>query len=289
LVAFAAAGRDQVGVRLGDRVIPVDSLDPELPASVFGLVSGQHLPQLARLVDERGGTNDATERSIPVDDISYLPVVARPGKTLCIGRNYAAHAAEGGADTPTFPEVFVRAATSFVAHRANIVRPQCSDKLDYEGEFAFVVGQTCRHVTEADALNYVAGYTLFNDATVRDYQRAATQWTVGKNFDATGAFGPEFVTADEVPPGLRGLTLRTRLNGEQMQEGHVDDLVFPVARLIAILTEAMTLEAGDVVVTGTPSGVGFARTPPVFMADGDVVEVEIPELGVLTNTVRDEA
>ena len=135
----------------------------------------------------------------------------------------------------------------------------------------------------------MAGYSLFNDGSIREYQKASTQWTVGKNFDSTGAFGPELVTADELPPGLAGLTLRTWLNGEQVQEGHIDDLVFPVRKLIAILSEGITLEPGDVVVTGTPSGVGFARKPPLWMRDGDTVEVEVEGLGRLVNTVRDEA
>lgn len=282
LMTFAQEGRDQVGVRLGDRVVPVPSVDPGLPTTLIDLLAGDGLARLADHLANAGG------ESIDLTDVEFRPLIPRPGKIICIGRNYAAHAAEGGADTPTFPEVFFRGATSLVAHEGVIVRPTCSDKLDFEGEFAFVVGTTARHVGEDDALDHVAGYTLFNDATLRDYQRFASQWTVGKNFDGTGAFGPELVTADELPPGLTGLTLRTRLNGEEMQVGRVDDLVFPVRRLITILSECMTLEVGDVVVTGTPSGVGAARTPPVFMAAGDVVDVAVPGLGTLTNTVEDE-
>jgi 2-keto-4-pentenoate hydratase/2-oxohepta-3-ene-1,7-dioic acid hydratase in catechol pathway len=288
LITFTHDGREQVGVRAGEHVIPVAPLAPELPSTLIELLAGDHLDRLDAELASAGGGLSARDR-IELADVDALPLIPRPGKVICIGRNYAAHAAEGGAETPTFPEVFFRGATSLIGHRADIVRPRCSDKLDYEGEFAFVIGTTCRHVTEDDALDHVAGYSLFNDATLRDYQRFASQWTVGKNFDGTGAFGPELVTADELPPGLADLTLTTRLNGDAMQVGHVDDLVFPVRTLIAILSECMTLEVGDVVVTGTPSGVGVARTPPVFMQPGDVVEVSMPGLGTLVNTVRDES
>ena len=144
---------------------------------------------------------------------------------ICIGRNYAAHAAEGGAETPTFPEVFFRGPTSLVTHQGAIVRPKCSEMLDFEAEIAFVMGKSCRHATEANALDYIAGYTLFNEATIRNYQKFSSQWTIGKNFDSTGAFGPELVTSDELPDGIAGMSLTTRLNGELMQDGRTDDLV----------------------------------------------------------------
>lgn len=228
------------------------------------------------------------DTGLALAEIEFRPLIPRPGKIICIGRNYAAHAAEGGANTPTFPEIFYRGATSLVAHNAPIIRPRCSDKLDFEGEIAFVIGQTCRHASDDNALDFVAGYSLFNDATLRDYQRFSTQWTIGKNFDGTGAFGPELVTADELPEGIAGITLTTTLNGEQMQHGRTDDLVFPVRRLITILSECMTLEPGDVVVTGTPSGVGSARKPPLWMKAGDTIEVEVAGIGRLCNVVRDE-
>jgi acylpyruvate hydrolase len=282
-MTYTHEGREHVGVRNGDRVIAVSSVAPELSTTLVELLARD---ELGTLSDKLGKTESV---GVAVSEVEYRPLIPNPGKIICIGRNYAAHAAEGGADTPAFPEVFYRGATSLVAHQGVIVRPRCSDKLDYEGEFVFVIGKACRHATEDNALDYVAGYTLFNDATLRDYQKFSSQWTVGKNFDGTGACGPELVTAEELPPGLEGSTLTTRLNGEQMQEGHVDDLVFPVRRLIAILSECMTLEPGDVVVTGTPSGVGYVRTPPVFMKAGDVVEVQVPGVGKLINTVQDEA
>ncbi len=282
LLTFEYDGKEHAGVRRENRVIPAEELDPELPATLFELLANNHLPAVAsRLAHSHAP-------GIALADINYRPLLPRPGKIACIGRNYAAHAAESGAEGSPFPEVFFRGATSLVAHQSPIIRPQCSDMLDFEGEFALVIGKTCRHATEENALEYVAGYTLFNDATIRNYQRFASQWTVGKNFDGTGALGPELVTVDEVPAGLSGCTLTTTLNGVLMQTGHVDDLIFPVKKLIQILSECMTLEPGDIVVTGTPSGVGFARIPPLWMKPGDTVEVEVTGLGKLVNNVIDE-
>ncbi len=282
LLTFVHNGTEQAGVRRGDQVFPVTSILPDAPATLRGLLAADGLGQLQSGLE----ASDAT--GIDIGDIEYRPVIPDAGKIICIGRNYAAHAAEGGAETPTFPEIFYRGTTTLIAHQAPIIRPQASTDLDFEGEFALLIGRSCRHATEDNALDFVAGYTLFNDATLRDYQRFSTQWTIGKNFDGTGAFGPELVTADELPPGMAGLTLTTTLNGEQMQNGNTDNLVFPVRTLIAILSKCMTLEPGDVVVTGTPAGVGSARTPPVWMKHGDTVEIEVEGLGKLINTVQDE-
>ena len=282
LITFVHDSLEQIGVRKSDHVIPVSGIAPDLPGSIRRLLAENGLTELA---DKLNGGNDT---GIAIDEIEYRPLIPEPGKVICIGRNYAAHAAEGGAETPTFPEVFFRAPTCLVAHQAAIIRPQCSEQLDYEGEFAFVIGKACRHATENNALDYIAGYTLFNDATIRNYQKFSSQWTIGKNFDHTGAFGPELVTCDELPDGMAGLSLTTRLNGELMQDGQIDDLVFPVRRLVAILSKCMTLEPGDVVVTGTPAGVGFARTPPIWLKAGDTVEIEVDGLGKLINTVQDE-
>jgi acylpyruvate hydrolase len=282
LVSFRHNNQEQVGVRKGAHIIPVSEIDTNLPHTLLELLALDGLTEL----EQKADASDAAGLSI--DDIEFLPLLPRPGKIICIGRNYAAHAAEGGADVPNYPEIFYRGATTLVAHNGPIVRPQCSEMLDFEGEFAFVVGNKCRHATEDNALDCIAGYTLFNDATIRNYQRFSSQWTIGKNFDDTGAFGPELVTANTLPEGLAGLTLTTRLNGELMQTGDVNDLVFSVRKLVVLLSECMTLEPGDVVVTGTPSGVGYARKPPVWMKPGDTVEVEIEGLGKLTNTVQDE-
>ena len=282
LITFNHDGHEQIGVRRDEIVIPVAIIDPELPGSIMQLLADGRLGELQSKASNFGGAG------ITVDNIVYLPLIPRPGKIICIGRNYAAHAAEGGADTPTFPEVFFRGATSLIPHKGVIIRPTCSETLDFEGEFAAVIGKNCRHATEDNALDYMAGYTLFNDATIREYQRFSSQWTVGKNFDDTGAFGPELVTSDELPDGMAGLSLTTKLNGELMQDGHIDNLVFSVRTLVAILSECMTLEPGDVVVTGTPAGVGYARKPPVWMKHGDTVEIEVQGLGKLINTVQDE-
>lgn len=282
LITFIHDGREQIGVRRDHHVVPVSAVAPDFRGSIKRLLQHELFGELQSKVENYDGSG------IPVDDIEYRPPIPGPGKIICIGRNYAAHAAEGGADTPTYPEVFFRGATSLVPHRGSIIRPRCSEMLDFEGEIAFIVGRTCRHASEANALDYVAGYALFNDATIRNYQRFSSQWTVGKNFDGTGAFGPELVTADELPDGMVGLTLTTRLNGELMQEGRSDDLVFPVRKLVTILSECMTLEPGDVVVTGTPAGAGYARKPPIWMKAGDTIEIEVAGLGRLRNTVQDE-
>lgn len=282
LLTFIHDGIEQVGVRRDDTVVPVSNLLPDPPSTL------QELLEQGSLAVMREAVPKYTGPGIPVADVQYQVLIPRPGKLACIGRNYAAHAKEGGNEVPTFPEVFFRGPTCLVPHDGTIIRPQCSEKLDFEGEIAFVIGKRCRHATEENALDFVAGYSLFNDATLRDYQKASSQWTVGKNFDGTGAFGPELVTADELPDGAIGLTLTTRLNGELMQEGNTDQLMFPVRRLIAILSECMTLEPGDVVSTGTPSGVGFARKPPVWMKAGDTVEIEVQGIGALRNTVQDE-
>jgi 2-keto-4-pentenoate hydratase/2-oxohepta-3-ene-1,7-dioic acid hydratase in catechol pathway len=282
LLTFFHGGVEQVGVRRGSGVIPVGDLLPDMPASLIDILSQGRLDSLREPLETHG------DDGIPVADIQYQTLIPRPGKVVCIGRNYAAHAAEGGAEVPTFPEVFMRGATSLIPHQGSIIRPRCSEMLDFEGEIALVIGKRCRHATADNALDHVAGYSLFHDATIRNYQKFSSQWTVGKNFDGTGAFGPELVTADELPDGVGGLTLTTRLNGELMQEGHTDQLIFPVQKLITILSEAMTLEPGDVIVTGTPAGVGFARKPPIWLQAGDQVEIEVEGIGKLVNTVEDE-
>jgi len=284
-VSFERDGDILIGLRDGDEVIDLSIAAPDLPTDMVALLeAGDSAMALAA----QAQTQATAEARIPYADLTFAPVVPRPPKVICIGRNYAAHAAEGGAETPTYPEIFYRGGSSLIGHEAPIVRPKCSDKLDYEGEIVAIVGKKARHVPQSEGLDYIAGYALFNDATLRDYQRKSSQWTIGKNFDDTGAFGPEFVTADELPAGVHGLNIQTRLNGEIMQDASTADLVFPMDMLIAILSECMTLEPGDIIVTGTPSGVGYVRKPPVFMKAGDVCEVEVEGLGVLRNSVIDE-
>jgi 2-keto-4-pentenoate hydratase/2-oxohepta-3-ene-1,7-dioic acid hydratase in catechol pathway len=223
-----------------------------------------------------------------LDRTVFLPVVPVPGKVVCLGLNYADHAREGGFAVPDYPALFVRVTSSLVGAGEPIIRPRQSESLDYEAELAVVIGRRGKRVPRAEALDYVAGYTAFNDASVRDYQRRTAQWTPGKNFDATGALGPILVTPDELPPGARGLKIACRLNGQVMQSSSTDHMIFDVPQTIEILSEIMTLEPGDVIAMGTPPGVGHARKPPVWMRDGDICEIEIEGIGVLRNPVRDE-
>ncbi len=226
--------------------------------------------------------------AVDLDAAELLPPLPNPPKILCVGLNYADHSAESGFEVPGYPTIFGRFASSLIGHGAPIVRPRVSEQLDYEGEFVAVIGQGGRDIPKERALDHVAAYSLFNDASVRDYQFKAPQWTVGKNFDGTGAFGPWLVTADALPPGCRGLRLQTRLNGAVVQDASTDSLVFDVATLVSLLSVAFTLQAGDIIVTGTPSGVGLARKPPLWMKPGDVCEVELDGVGVLRNPVVDQ-
>jgi len=263
----------------------------------FGLRQGQQVAEIAAgdgpaanaLFASLDAPPPTTGRTYQLAELALLAPVPAPGKIICLGLNYAEHAKEGGNALPDYPAVFLRATTSLIGPEQPMVRPACSDKLDYEAELAVVIGRRAVRVSEAEALAHVAGYACFNDGSVRDYQRKSTQWTMGKNFDATGGFGPELVTPDELPAAARGLRIVTRLNGAVMQDGTTSDMIFSVARTIAILSEAMTLEPGDVIATGTPSGVGYARTPPVFLKPGDVCEVEIAGIGVLRNPVTGPA
>ncbi|MCK9687117.1 fumarylacetoacetate hydrolase family protein [Scleromatobacter humisilvae] len=237
----------------------------------------------------RIGASLAQSPAIDLDAVRLLPPVPAPPKILCVGLNYDDHLEESGLNRPVYPEIFARFATSLIAHRAPIRRPPESTALDYEAELAIVIGKPGRRIPRDQALAHVAGYSLFNDATIRDFQLRTPQWTMGKNFDGSGAFGPWLVTPDAVPPGAHGLRIEGRLNGQVMQQSSTDKLIFGVAALIEMISVAMSLERGDVIITGTPGGVGAARKPPVYMRAGDVFEVEIEGIGVLSNVVRDEA
>jgi 2-keto-4-pentenoate hydratase/2-oxohepta-3-ene-1,7-dioic acid hydratase in catechol pathway len=247
------------------------------------------LPELiARGADLlRTGADLLSTHAIDLNAVRLLPPVPKPPKILCVGLNYDDHLAESGLKKPVYPEIFGRFATSLIAHGEPIRRPRESSTLDYEAELAVVISRGGRRIQLDRALDHVAGYSVFNDATIRDFQLRTPQWTMGKNFDATGAFGPWLVTPDAVPPGAHGLRVQGRLNGKVMQDARTDQLIFGVAALIAMISVAMSLEPGDVIITGTPGGVGAARKPPVFMQPGDVFEVEIDGLGVLSNPVQD--
>jgi acylpyruvate hydrolase len=260
------------------------------------LASDQRFPgtldQLVATSDEAlraAGPLLLSGKEFDLQKVAMLPPLRASAKIICIGLNYAAHTQEGGFQPQTYPAVFTRFNSSLIGHRVPLLRPRVSDKLDYEGELVAVIGRGGRYIAKDDALSHVIGYSVFNDGSIRDYQMKTAQWTVGKNFDATGAFGPCLVTADELPRGATGLRLQTRLNGQVMQDASTSDLIFDVATLVSTLSEAFTLQRGDIIVTGTPSGVGFARKPPVFMKAGDVCEIEIEGVGTLVNPVADEA
>jgi 2-keto-4-pentenoate hydratase/2-oxohepta-3-ene-1,7-dioic acid hydratase in catechol pathway len=219
------------------------------------------------------------------EDLRPALPIARPGKVICLGLNYVEHAKEGGHEVPTYPALFMRANTSLMAAGEPMVRPRASERLDYEAELMLIIGKGGRHISEAEALDHVFGYTTFNDGSVRDFQRKTHQWTPGKNFDSTGPVGPIVVTPDELPPGASGLRIQSRLDGEIMQDANTSDMMFPVVETIAILSEYTTLEPGDLIAMGTPKGVGHARKPPVFMKPGQTIEIEIEGIGVLANPV----
>jgi 2-keto-4-pentenoate hydratase/2-oxohepta-3-ene-1,7-dioic acid hydratase in catechol pathway len=243
------------------------------------LASTGDLAALGARIEAEGTQADASE-------LTFLPPVVHPPKIICLGLNYRDHAAEGGFTPPDFPTLFARFASSLIGHGAPMVLPPLSDKFDYEGELVAVLGKGGKNIAPSDALAHVAAYSIFNDGSLRDYQTRTPQWTAGKNFDGTGAFGPFLVTPDELPPGAAGLTLETRLNGQVVQHANTTDMIFDVASTIHLLSTFLSLEAGDVLVMGTPAGVGFARKPPLWMKDGDTVEVEIERLGVLRNPVK---
>lgn len=270
LVRFRLEGGTGFGSREGDEVAeiePAAASDPLL---------------LARLADGRPALSG---RRLPLAGLDLLPPVPSVGKVICIGLNYVEHAKEGGNPIPDYPAVFLRCATSMTAPGAPLLCPRESERFDFEAELAVVIGRPGRRIPKGEALGHVAGYAAANDGSVRDYQRKSSQWTMGKNFDATASFGPELVTPDELPAGAAGLAIRSLLNGQVMQAGNTSDMIFPIARLIATLSEAMTLEPGDVVLTGTPAGVGYARVPPVFMRPGDVCEIAIDGIGTLRNPI----
>ena len=225
---------------------------------------------------------------IDVDHVEFLPPIANPGKIICVGLNYRDHASESGIEPPSYPTIFPRFVSSLTGHNAPILLPPESPQLDFEGEFVAVIGKTARRVTKAQALDHVAGYSLFNDGSIRDFQTRTSQWTMGKNFDATGAFGPYFVSADALPAGGSGLRLETRLNGQVVQSASTSDMLFDIATLVAELSIAITLAPGDVIVTGTPAGVGVARSPQLFMKHGDICEIEIEGIGVLRNPILND-
>ncbi len=277
-------GETRLAVVAGADLIDLNDAQPQVPPDMrLALLAGIDLQAAGR------AALDSQAARLPMAGTTLAPLVPAPGKTVCLGLNYYDHAKEGGREKPDYPWFFLRAPSSLVAHGEPGLVPKVSSKFDYEAELAVVIARKVpRHTKEADALPYVFGYACFNDMSVRDYQKRTGQWTIGKNFDATGGFGPTLVTADELPPGAVGLRIQTRLNGQVMQSADTSDMIFSVAETIALLAEVLTLEPGDVIVMGTPAGVGQARNPPVWMKAGDVCEIDIERVGVLRNPIAAE-
>lgn len=286
IVNFRADGATRLGVIDGDSVVDVQKVDARLGVDLrAGLQSGAPA-FLAALAQAAKAAPAAARR--PLSGLAYAPLIVNPGKIICLGLNYYDHAMEGGHPPPEYPAFFLRTATSLIAAGEPVIRPRVSERLDYEAELAVVIGKGGRHIDKARALEHVAGYSCFNDVSVRDYQRKTSQWTIGKNFDGSGPFGPWLVTPDELPPGATGLRIQSRLNGQIMQDANTSLMMCDVVTAIHLLSECMTLDAGDVIVMGTPAGVGHARKPPVWMKDGDTIEIDIERIGVLSNPVRNE-
>jgi acylpyruvate hydrolase len=284
LVAFDEGGAARLGALERDTVVDLQRAAPDLPRDLMGFL---RKGQSAFAAAAEAARKAKAEAIRPLAGLRYRLPLENAGKIVCLGLNYVDHAAEGGHAKPDYPSLFLRCGTSLVAHGEAIWRPKASSKLDYEAELVAVIGRTARLVKTADALGYIAGYSCFNDGSLRDYQRKTSQWTIGKNFDRTGGFGPAFVTADELPPGATGLSIQSRLNGKVMQNANTSDMIFPVAETVALLSECMTLEPGDLLVMGTPAGVGYARTPPVWMQPGDTIEIAIEGVGLLSNPIVD--
>lgn len=284
-ITYKQNGTKNVGILLEGGVVPLSILLPAAPTNIVDVIAAG----TALLIQAESALKDLTYTPVPLSNFDLLPVVPNPSKIICLGLNYSEHAKEGGHEVPQNPTLFVRVASSLAAANADIVAPNASKRVDYEAELALVIGKTGKNILKSEALEYVYGYSAFNDISMRDWQRRSPQWDAGKNFDGSGPFGPALVTADELPAGAKGLRIRSVLNGQTMQDANTDDMVFDVPTIIADISTIMQLNAGDVIVTGTPSGVGFARKPPVYMKAGDVIEIIIDGLPTLKNTVISES
>lgn len=280
LISFLNAGQASYGIVNGDDVL---DLQPIL---------GEKAPDLRALIEQNlfAAAAEAARKHKPglkFSQLTLLPVIPNPDKIICVGLNYGEHVRETGREITESPALFLRVPDSQVAHGQDIVRPPESTRLDYEGEIAIVIGKGGRRIREADAWSHIAGYSCYNDGSIRDWQVSTSQWTAGKNFWRTGGFGPWLVTADEIKPDQK-MTLVTRLNGVELQRASTDMMIHSIPRQIAYISTFTPLQAGDVIVTGTPGGVGNKRNPQVFMKPGDVVEIDVDAIGILRNGIRDE-
>ena len=279
ITSYSIDGIKSFGVVTDDGVIDAKPLAGG-PQSLKDAIAAGSMDMIAEAAVKRSADHS-------IDEVEFLPVIPDPDKIIAVGLNYRSHVLEGGRDIPEWPMIFTRFANSQVGHGQPMIKPNVSEMFDFEGEMAVIIGESCRHVSEADALSVVAGYACYNDGSIRDYQRHTSQFVPGKSFYKSGAFGPWMVTADEIPdPGA--LTLMTRLNGKEMQHATTDDLLFSIPQLIHYLSTVTELVPGDVIVSGTTGGVGCYRDPPVFMKDGDIIEIELDKIGVLRNPVVNE-
>jgi 2-keto-4-pentenoate hydratase/2-oxohepta-3-ene-1,7-dioic acid hydratase in catechol pathway len=288
IVGFEANNNLRLGVVEGETVIDLQAVDANLPADlgeVLRRINGDLKP-IADLAKKA----PANARR-PLAGLKYALPVARPGKIICLGLNYLDHVKEGPQkdNIPKFQSIFFRMPSSLAPHLQPLIRPKKSIQFDYEGEMVVVIGKYAKHLTLENAADCIAGYACGMEGSIREYQRHTTQWGMGKNFDNTGSVGPWMVSADKLPRGGKGLKIMSRLNGNILQSSNTDHFMFPVAESLVYLTEGMTLEPGDILFTGTPSGVGHARKPdPVWMKAGDTIEVEVEGVGVLRNPIEDE-
>ena len=285
LVNFKRGREAAIGVRGEAGVVDLSVAAPNLPRDMTGfLAAGKSAMAKAARAARR-----PPPEAVVKGRVNYLPPIANPGKIICVGLNYGDHAAEANLTPPDYPVLFLRTAASFVGHRQPLIRPKASRHFDYEAELVVVIGKPGRRIAKSRALDHVAGYTIANEGSVRDFQMRTSQWTIGKNFDRSGALGPEIVTPDELPKGAKGLKIECRLNGKALQSSTTGAMIFDVATLIKEASAIFALEPGDIFVTGTPAGVGFVRKPPIFMKPGDTCEIEIEGIGVLSNPVKAEA
>jgi 2-keto-4-pentenoate hydratase/2-oxohepta-3-ene-1,7-dioic acid hydratase in catechol pathway len=285
-LAFTKDGSTHVGVLAQDEVVDLSAALPDAPGTIREIIAAG--PELQKRIADAVAAAPSDSK-LPLSDCKIAIPIPDPGKIVCLGLNYADHAKEGGHDVPDYPSLFMRTGTSMIAAGEPMVVPRVSERLDYEVELMVVIGKRCRHVPEDKALDVIFGYTVFNDGSVRDYQRKTAQWTAGKNFDGTGPIGPWIVTADELPPGAVGLRIHSRLGDRILQDSNTENMLFSVKKTIAILSEIMTLEPGDLIATGTPEGVGHARKPPLWLKPGDEITVEVEGVGALSNPVVAEA
>ncbi len=282
LVGEAANGTAVFAVN-GDEAVNITAIEPKIGHDLSALAAN---PGLAASLSRK----IADAPSVKTSSITPALPIRDPGAIICVGLNYTDHIKEGGYDIPDYPALFMRSKASIMAAGQPLVRPTCSDKLDYEAELMLIVGKGGRHISEAHALDHVFGYTVFNDGSVRDYQRKTHQWTPGKNFDNTGAIGPFVVTGDEVPEGASGLKIESRVGDEILQSSNTANMIWGVRKIMAIVSEYTTLAPGDLIALGTPPGVGHAKKPnPRWLRPGETVEIEIEGIGICASPIIDEA